>query len=61
MLEASSLATSMTYVLTQRCGLSVNKSDIYKNVAENVALFYKVNIRGEHVHDIVSKTMSNRN
>jgi hypothetical protein len=49
---ACSLATSITAILTKRAGLKVNASDICKDVADSVAMFYKVNVQGAHVHDL---------
>jgi hypothetical protein len=55
---ACSMAAAITTILEKRAGLKVNPSDIFKDVADNVALFYRVNIRGDHVHEIAKKAIN---
>jgi hypothetical protein len=49
---ACTIATSITTALVKRANIKVNASDICKDVADNVALHYKTNIKGEHVYHI---------
>jgi hypothetical protein len=51
-IRLSSCIASALNAFARRSNLSVNTSDICKDVAENVAKFYKVNVRGEYVYHI---------
>lgn len=48
---ACTIATSISSVI-RRANIQVKASDICKDVADNVAHFYKANIKGEHVYNI---------
>jgi hypothetical protein len=52
---ACSVAMAMNAVLCKRLGMKLNASDICNDVANCVALFYKADVRGEHVHHIASQ------
>src|SRR5688572_2160351 len=49
---ACSIATSIVTLVQKRLNVQVKASDICKYVADNVALFYKTNVRGEHVYSL---------
>ena len=49
---ACSIATSIVILVHKRLNVQVQASDICKDVADNDALFYKTNVRGEHVHSL---------
>ena len=55
---ACCIATSVSSVLIKRAKISVNISDICRDVAENVARFYKTSIRGEHVYNMAFQRAS---
>jgi len=46
---ACSMARTMHTIVNHRLKMSINTSDICKDIAQNVAFFYKVNVRPEHV------------
>jgi hypothetical protein len=56
---ACSVAKAMSSVLIKRLGLSVNPSDICKDVADHIAMFYKVDIGGAHVYDLAYTAKKN--
>jgi hypothetical protein len=43
---------SIFTVAQTRLNLRISPSDVCKDVADSVAKFFKVNVQGEHVHNI---------
>ena len=53
---ACSISMAMQSVLCNRLGMKLTASDICNDVANCVALYYKADVRGEHVHHIACQT-----